>query len=352
MNGYFNGLIRMTGISFGRDNPIQRPVSTGIDTPQPLHVEETHVAEAPAPAPRQAQAPAPTDVEETHVVEALAPAPGQAQAPAPTEIPPSIPAPISVPLIPDRVDVKDQPGTSRDNAGVVTSLKSIETEPGSPGTFPLERVHTRTVTGNRSSGTNISPPGSAQATERSKNRSIQPDNGYGQVNAVEEEKEVIYPARPGAVEPHLVKTGKPGQTGTEHVIDTIVEIVPHEKGKKEKIVTGKAAAAGPQTGDGLAVEDVLRWVAESPLKVDATVKEKDQSPPPKTVLSQAALLQDNREFNLSIGTISITVEEPQTRVDVMKNPPTQPSPDSGRDRNVSIEVPSSRLGRHYLRMRG
>lgn len=328
MNGYFNGLIRMTGITFSRDNPIQRLASTGIDSPRPLNVEKTHIVEAPAPAP------------------------GNAQAPAPAGIPPSIPVPIPAPLRPDKAEVKDQPGISLDNAGVVASIESVETEPGSQGTFPLESVHTRIVTGNRSAGTNTSSPGSAQPTEEWKNRSRQPDNGYGQVNAVEEEKEVIYPARPRAVEPQLGKTGKPGQTGTEHVTDTIVEIVQHDKGKKEKSVTGKAASATPQTGGGLTVEDVWRWVAEPPLKVDATVKERDQSPPPKTLLSQAAPLQDNREFNLSIGTISITVEEPQTRADIIKNPPTLPPPDSGQDRNVSIEASSSRLGRHYLRMRG
>lgn len=319
MNGYFNGLMRMTGISPDRSDPGRSPVNTGIETPPPLHVEETHVLEAPAPAP-----------------------PG---------IPPSNQAPGSAPFIPDKVEVKDQPGTLPGKDGTA-SAASRETGPDSPGTFPLESAHLRTVTGNRSAETNTSPPGSVPPIEESKNHSRQPDNGNGQVTVVEEEKEIIYPARPGAVEPHPGKTGKPGQSGTGHVTDTIVEIVPADKGKKEKIVTGKAAAAAPQTGGELAVEDVWRWVAEVPLKVDATVKERDQSPPPKTLFSQAAPLQDNREFNLSIGTISITVEEPQIRADVMNTPPTPPPPDKGQDRNASLETASSRLGRHYLRMRG
>ena len=330
MNGYFNGLMRMTGISFGRGDSPQPPVSTGIDTLQPLHVEETHVVEAPAPAPSEAPA--------------SVPAPGSAQGTGSTT--------RSIPLIPDRVDVKDQPGISQDITGAVESAANVETGPGSPGTSPLEKEHTRTITMSRTAGTHPLPPDPVQSRERPGPINHQPGTGHGQVNEVEAEGESKYPAAFSAIESRPKETVKPGQPGTKSMVDTIVEIVPGYKGKKEKIAVNKETATAPQQEGGLAMEDVLRWVTEPPLKVEAAVKESVPSPPPNTAPSQTTPLQDNREFNLSIGTISITVEEPQTGAEVMKNPPTQPPPDSGQDRNVSGEALSSRLGRHYLRMRG
>jgi hypothetical protein len=215
----------------------------------------------------------------------------------------------------------------------------------------LQKEYTRTVTVSRAAGTRTSLPDTPQPAEQLEIHHYQPGYGYGPVKVVEDENKVKKPAGTGTAEPLAGTTVKPGRSEIEPVAGTIVEIVPDYKGRKEKIAVDKETTTVPRNESGLAVEDVLRWVAEPSLGVEAAVKDNVPSTTPKMTVSQADPLQENREFNLSIGTISITVEEPQTGADFMKHP-VPPPQDKGQARNAAGGTPSPRLGRHYLRMRG
>jgi hypothetical protein len=89
--------------------------------------------------------------------------------------------------------------------------------------------------------------------------------------------------------------------------------------------TGKEGTALPIT-----LKTVKEWVAGSPVK--------------ETAGGQAPI-QENREFNLSIGTINLTVEEPRAETPVNKPPQIK------NNAPVISNPRPSRLERHYIRIR-
>lgn len=123
-------------------------------------------------------------------------------------------------------------------------------------------------------------------------------------------------------------------------------------------------ASGPRHQWHKAMEETRKWVAESSgvgegaegtglgtgLEASRGSRTPDfrggaPVPAPRHLERDQRLEPQTREFHLSIGTISLTIEKPP---DI--RPEFQPRPTRG-DRPTGADAPKSRLTRHYLRIR-
>lgn len=102
------------------------------------------------------------------------------------------------------------------------------------------------------------------------------------------------------------------------------------------------------------LEAAKQWVVEpaQPAPLSQTAQTAQSVHSPHSSHPGPGLLHENREFSLSIGTIAVTVEEPQARAEIQPIPTVQIPTASHRDQKGGTGTPSSRLGRHYVRIRG
>jgi hypothetical protein len=240
MKGYFGGLIKMTGLTFGSS---ARPRAGSSITP-PIHVEETKFIES-----QQG---------------------------------------------PETVKVRQEPGEMKQPQEKTAGTGNLENLPGEGKKYNQPQP-------NQKVEKNVDSTGKAPA--RADQVIKIPDSRY-EIEEKPEISEVVFiPPEVEAGEPEIKSPIKP-----------INEISKEE------------------TAQPITLKTVKEWVAGSPVKETETAG--GQAP-----------LQENREFNLSIGTINLTVEEPRT------GPPVNKPPQIKNNAPVINNPRSSRLERHYIRIR-
>lgn len=318
--GYFDGLMRITGITAGQGSgPL--PVA-----PRPIHVEETISAEPSAravfPVTQSNQTadsfphrepPEPQSREPVKSAEGI-------QSAGPVDIV-DIPIPREkntprgvaehVPPVPVENLLEKKPD-------VLTGVRPPTAAPPAPRETPLHPPPSQ------------SPPGESPGIgEKVEFVELTPGSPP-RVSAPEAGKPV------GAltvVTPPPPTTPNPGETGE----------------------TGAIPAVKPGTKPGNLFAEVRRWVAEpTPESPTPAISPVPAEPTEPTVQSAPSApvspgpVQENREFSLSIGSINVTVEDPPGAADY----PPPPPPQQNRQRSSpGGESLSSRLGRHYIRMR-
>lgn len=93
------------------------------------------------------------------------------------------------------------------------------------------------------------------------------------------------------------------------------------------------------------LKEVREWVAETPVAADEFVPPTPL--PGMTGLHKSDEQPEVHDFQLSIGTISLTVEGPEEDIQRNEPPPIRKENSSGRGR----ETDGSRLSRHYIKIR-
>ncbi len=340
-NGYFSDLIRMTGIAVGQR---ARPASAvAIDTPapQPLHVEETTFV----PQPRQTRA-----------------------EPAPTPTP-LVPQVSQVPQVEvDRLDTPSRPGQEKPDSPAAAGQ-----EPGTPAVQPPEVRETVIVDNAPHQPTETSHPAEVKVEVEKESLQGPPQPGE----------------RPGPVlKQPPVDPGEPGEPG-EPVLHEYVEVV--EVPGQEPVTPGTPVySSEPEQGTasprkrrvhsparenkeeprvehreakpGITLDVVRQWVAEpvgqvgevrqvGPVGPVGSVRPVGPVRPVRPLHPGSGPLHESREFSLSIGTIAVTVEEPPPPAGIQAPAPVQTPVVGHRVPKGAGEIPSSRLGRHYVRIR-
>jgi hypothetical protein len=303
MKGYFNGLLKMTGIHFG-----QAAKAPGIHEPpmiptKPIHEEEV-VKTQKNPTTKAQRQEGSFKEEKSHKK-----------------------------IEPQRQEKKGSGykmplGVNDTLETEAIGEKGVRQEIEKPSPFPTQAIHQE--------GTTTTKKGSGKKNE---------NNDQHQQWLVEEKVIQVKKVKKG--------TGKKKPTNTQRHKDSLI-IEPSVSASVKK-GTGKKK---PET----LLKEVRQWVSEKP-----SAKEEMKNPEPVTMVSISETpnlelplptappipvmpMEETQEFNLSIGSINVTVTEPPSESG--KNSDFIRTTNNIQNHTITPEPQSSRLGRHYIRMRG
>jgi hypothetical protein len=311
MKGYFDGLIRMTGIRFNQGGISS---STGA---RPIHMEETRYIE-PTAGPLK-----------IHSVN---------NQPTKPQVPLNIQAKERGEKNPVEVDKRLSPISPTP----ITPIKKQRT--------PAEAMARESGERQRKTDTGIDETHNmkVQAIRTTESRGKRVELKTGDTEIVSQTRQSPKPEEKPGVEIYetVEAVGSDRNAG-----GSSAEVAPATKGGEAQ--TGKKQAEGivkkgnlvikKEEAPSLTFKEVRNWVAEP--EVSETIKtiESESDKKNKPSASPKAPKEENREFNLTIGSINLTVEEPPP--DIPIQPPAQtrsPATDGG-------ESQSDRLSRHYIR---
>jgi len=310
MKGYFEGLIRMTGITPGRGGgTVDRPGPKGHSAapPQPVHVEETTFVDTPSPV--TTAGPEPRETPTVTIPPAMADMNiNNDRCNDRNNDRNNLTGPVIAGQAGEQAETVDiQPVRQEPRPG-----KRAETAAENP--IPLIETHRRVTVENVRSTVKGDETTDAVREEKLP-RQQQAEQTAADVPAFLEQEETVVVDGSGR---YLDSPAAPLSTGTPD---------------------GSPVTAAPAESEpGHRVE-----------KRDVTVRTNQG-----TILKDAFPLQENRQFSLSIGTINVTIEEPLPPAVVQTQPPSPMpvQPVALIRRQPAKETAPARLGRHYIRMHG
>ena len=328
MKGYFSQIAKQSGLRLPGQPDRPRPISKSgaLSGFAPLHFEETVMVPSPRPD------------------EKALPAAGTAPRDA---------AAVKKGPPPERRTKKEQPGPAAvpdsahaaRNAGetaVSVSPPSMEKNPDT-SLFP------------------DNPPAAADRNERAASpmKDRAKPAGPSPDPRVIEETIFVEAAGPGAAREGNFPTAPKGRAGsTKNPVRSDAEEKKYFSKTAEIIEKGERPAAEAQK---ILFREIQQWVADSPAAIDMAEEERGESS--ETILTMEAARPGPLEatavrgseraenfefseqtFDLSIGTISVVIEEPE------KSPRPEPAPPAAGRQDVTRETKReySRLSKHYL----
>ena len=339
MNGYFNKLIRMTGIPFAPGTGPGNPLGAGTATPRPIHAVETQWVDFspsqsdpalesrpkdPIGTRKEYLAPAEKGALEIHAAGRHAPVaetdrseirPGRKEMKPHGDVPhyrsPKTQAPQSLEFsetvtLDNARDKRDGPFNPIEKTDVHLSSQPMDDSDQilqPPAKKPLIHEHIEVV----------------EMAGKALNPSETPFYG-----------EDAYAAS-------APKKGHPAHSHSGQIKGENSRPSDRTRERRQAEVTG-----------GPTLEDVRQWVAQP----DPPAPRPRPLHSPHPPQPDPGLLQESREFSLSIGTISVTLEDFQTGIGIPRNPPAPVPQNRRRATKATGATPASRLGRHYIRLRG
>lgn len=341
MTGYFSSLMRMTGITFGQTRQPVGPEGAGASAARPIHVEETIFAAPPAPRSKQRSI-SPT-------------APGIP--PGETTAPGHVARVTGEPPAPRETTA---PGHVTHVAGEPTAARPVET---------TETIQTIETTGTTGTTPAPSPPGTERIViegpgsfEKSVTVEIQPGSSENKNAPGTVRKTVPVEDNQPVPVPSLPRQEVAGHEPLHEPFHEQLTVVEAAGGEREP---GEPGQVEEKERRGITLKEVRQWVAGSASTASTAgadaVEAAAYAAPVRSVEVSApgvnpAPVHENREFSLSIGTINVTLEDPSPGAGSQReHTPMAPAAKQSRGRQRSARKtasPGSRLGRHYIRLRG
>lgn len=373
MQGYFKGLMRMTGITFGQESS----TGTGTAAPQPIHTEVTTYA-SPSLSPTEfTPSPSVTGLDpelpgtssmETHTfdrnivgveeekpktmdirTESMNGSVGQVN----RKLDRSGINHAKEPAIHEQTVVVEKSGTEREIVAEGTTSRRVK---GASSGKNAEEKDTGSKVVLKESGQppqsvrSLNLPGTRQSPQTPNSLSPGPESSQEDLEfgvTIERIWETGQPVtgKPGkkvpAVSGSLHSSRSPQPSLSPHPDqesqqeDTEFSFTIERIKEKESGPTQLPQSSQPSQNSELAVS------------LSQSVPYSSYSAP-----TGPAPVQENREFSLSIGSINVTVEGPQSLPVIRYEPFQQSTPETQQGGNRAEQSSPSRLGRHYLRMRG
>jgi hypothetical protein len=348
MNGYLGSLMRMSGINFGPGPSAGHLEAAG--SPQPIHREETKFVEPPAKTLASGSNRS-TNAENTGIPEK-----------APIQETQTAENPGDQPLTPAAPNHADTAGTTITNAVTheTPGKKRKEDEAANENQHnqrvPIEEnivIERQSSRDEKTVDKNSDGVGAREdnaitqaAVEKKNNGNNERDISSNSLKVGEQnieyeiEFEEIKPQEPQHLQPSQPALEQPTNQVQTPVPGENAHVIKHGKGKNET-ETGKET----DSSSSIALADIQQWVsAVEPESLPAVNKSQTRSTSPREQVSRQQ--QEVQEFTLSIGSINLTVEEPQS---IIQQEPPSPPVSAGRP-GVG-ESSASRLGRHSIRVR-